>query len=97
MINPKRVEDKLPLLITSGSSLGWEYEANSYRLNKFKKSNPERYNFLKNNIMSNLEELHKEVNQAAEQKKLARMRQAGYSGDPKLFKASMKKPEPWRL
>lgn len=51
MVNPKRIEQKLPLMITQGSSLSWEYQEKEHLVQKMKHNNPEIYNHYRNKII----------------------------------------------
>lgn len=97
MVNPKRIEQKLTLMITTGFTFSYEYEQKDYLLHKFKKTNPSRYEFYLNKIINNYMALEKEVSELKRQRCRQKMLAQGYSGDPLLFNASVKKREPWRF
>jgi hypothetical protein len=61
MVNAKRIEQKMPLLITDGPSFSWEYDCNEYRLSKFKRGQPERYLHYRNEALNLFGGLKKEV------------------------------------
>ena len=61
MVNPKRIDQKIPLLISNGSSLGWEYEEKEYLVRKLKRNNPTEYNQHVNEIINSLAALEKKA------------------------------------
>ena len=65
MVNAKRVESKLPCLLVNGSTTkkkSWNsLMRNRYRLGKFKKDNPEKFNVLMNKTMDNFNEWEKAI------------------------------------
>ena len=61
MVNQKRIEQKLPLLITNTPWITGELDVNEYRVQKFKQRKPERYLHYRNELLFNLEGLEKEV------------------------------------
>lgn len=63
MVDAKRVEKKLPLLITEAPWYSYELDQKYYQLKKFKKQKPDQFNFHKTKIMSELEALDKALEQ----------------------------------
>ena len=61
MVDAKRVEQKLPLLITNTPWITGELDVNEYRVQKFKQRRPDRYLHYRNELLTNLEGLEKEV------------------------------------
>jgi hypothetical protein len=65
MVNADRVKRKLPSLLLDGSTnnkKGWKaFMRSRYRLEQFKKKNPERFNTLTNKIIADLTEIEKAV------------------------------------
>ena len=68
MVNPKRVEQKLPLLITNGPWWSTELDRNEYRLKKFKQRAPALYQQHRGNILSDLEKLKRDVDRVIDGK-----------------------------
>jgi hypothetical protein len=63
MVDPKRVERKLPLLITDAPWYSGELDRNEYQLSKFKRGAPEKYALHTNNIIKELSALRQELDQ----------------------------------
>jgi uncharacterized membrane protein YkgB len=61
MVNPKRVEQKIPLLISNGPSFSWEYEEKEYLTRKLKRNEPSEYNFHINGILDHLNALEQKA------------------------------------
>ena len=61
MVNPKRVEQKLPLLITNGPSWSWEAEEKMHLVMKLKRENPDLFNSHRHKIISDFEALERDV------------------------------------
>lgn len=61
MVDPKRLEKKLPSLITETPWITGELDINQYRVQKFKVRHPDRYLHYRNELLDNLEALAKEV------------------------------------
>jgi hypothetical protein len=61
MVTSKRVEQKLPLLITDGPWWTFEIDRNEYRLRQFKKREPTKYQQHRNQIITDLEKLKRDV------------------------------------
>ena len=72
MVDTKRVEKKLPLLITDTHWLTGELDINEYRVQKFKQRHPDRYLHYRNELLQNLEGLSKEVRAEFENKATVR-------------------------
>jgi hypothetical protein len=69
MVDPKRVERKLPILLTNGPWFSSELDRNEWRLQKFKRQYPDKFIMHRNNIIKSLEELHKDIDAAAQARK----------------------------
>ena len=69
MVNQKRVEQKLPLLMTDGPWWSSELDRNEIRLKKFKRCVPNRYVLHRNNILNELDALRKEMDDYVKSKK----------------------------
>lgn len=69
MVNADRVKRKLPSLLINGSTTkkkGWKaFMQSRYRYEQFKKRNPEKFNTLTNNIITDLTELEKAVSRSS--------------------------------
>lgn len=52
MVNPKRIEQKLPLLAANGPTLGFDYEEKDWWIKKLKRYEPEKYMAHLNNIVN---------------------------------------------
>ncbi len=61
MVNQKRVEQKLPLLIADGSWASFDIDRYEYRMSKFKRSEPQKYAQHRNQIITDLEKLKREL------------------------------------
>lgn len=70
MVNQKRVEQKLPLLITDGPWWSFEIDRNEYRLRQLKKREPAKYQQHRNQITMDLEKLRRDVDSVLNRKKL---------------------------
>ena len=57
MVNPKRIEQKFPLLISNGPSWSWEYEEKEYLVQKLKQKDPTVYALHRNKIVNEIEAL----------------------------------------
>lgn len=69
MVNSKRIEQKLSLLITDGPWWTFEVDRNEYRLRQLKKREPAKYQQHQNQIIMDLEKLKRDVNMAFRAKK----------------------------
>jgi hypothetical protein len=67
MVNQKRVERKLPLLITDGPWWSPELDRNEYRLKQFKKKEPLRYQIHRDVLLTELDKLKRDVDRFLEQ------------------------------
>jgi len=70
MVNPKRIEQKLPLLISNGPSIGFDFQEKEWWLHKMKRQAPDQYELHRNKILSDFEALERDV-LALRQKKLS--------------------------
>jgi hypothetical protein len=65
LVNADRVKRKLPSLLVDGSTTkkkGWNTLMRyRYRITKFKKNNPEKFNTLTNKLIFDLSEFEKEL------------------------------------
>lgn len=65
MVNSDRIKRKLPSLLCDGDTSERKnnnsFMRNRYRLQQFKRRNPERFNFLLNQLCSVLDEIKKET------------------------------------
>ena len=61
MVNQKRVERKLPLLITDGPWYSNELDRNEYRVKQFKKRKPEKYAQHREQLILDLEKFKRDV------------------------------------
>ncbi len=64
MVNHRRVEQKLPILITDGPWYTSELDRNIYRITQFKKRDPTRFQQHKNQIIMDLEKLRRDVDKS---------------------------------
>lgn len=63
MVDIKRVERKIPLLITDGPWFSGELDRNESRIRKFKQQAPDRYIARRNNIINELAALRHDVDE----------------------------------
>jgi hypothetical protein len=61
MVNQKRVEQKLPLLLTDGPWYSGELDRNAYLMRKFKRTKPDLYATHLNDILSKLQAVQKDI------------------------------------
>lgn len=61
MVNPERIKQKIPLMISNKHSLSWEYEEKEYLLEKFKRNAPNEYASEVNNLV----DIYKRIEQKA--------------------------------
>jgi hypothetical protein len=61
MVNPKRIEQKLPLLISDGPSWGWDYGEKEWWLMKLKRNSPDQFASHRNRIINDFEALERDV------------------------------------
>jgi hypothetical protein len=97
LVNELRVKQKLSILLTDGPWYSSELDSINYQLKKYRVEHPEKYTYYFNNIVKNLTDLRRELDDISLRKRTMKMNRAGYVGDPKLFSAATKKVEPWRL
>ncbi len=68
-MNAERVKSKLPSLLVDKSTTereSWNgLMRNRYRLNKFRRRHPEKFNSLTNRVLADLAELEKAINECA--------------------------------
>ncbi len=64
MVNPKRVEQKIPLLITDSPWWTGEQDRNEYRLRQFKKREPQKYRQHRDVLLLELEKLKQELDRS---------------------------------
>ena len=64
MVNEKRVERKLPLLITDGPWWSNELDRNLYRVQQFKKREPKLFLQHRNKLIVDLEQLKLDVDRS---------------------------------
>jgi len=61
MVNPKKIEQKLPYLIADGPSIGFDYEEKDWWLKKLKRNAPDQFEFHRNKIINDFEALERDV------------------------------------
>lgn len=61
MVNQKRVERKLPLLITDAPWWSTELDRNEYRVKQFKKREPRKYQQHCSTLLVDLEKLKRDI------------------------------------
>jgi hypothetical protein len=68
VVNRKRVEQKLPLLMTDGPWYSSELDRNTYLTRKFRHTNPDEYAADLNDLMNKLATIHKKIDPKANRK-----------------------------
>jgi hypothetical protein len=67
LLNAERVKSKLPSLLVENSTTerkSWNsLMRNRYRLNRFRRRHPEKFNSLTNRVLADLAELEKAINE----------------------------------
>jgi hypothetical protein len=72
MVDTKRLERKLPILLTNGPWFSSELDRNEWQLKKFKQQYPDKFIMRRNNIINELEALHNDIEAAAKARRAHR-------------------------